>query len=66
MGGKLIVTYLKDVSTRAYVHNIDGKLEREIKLPGVGTVGGFGGKMDDKFTFYTYTSLNSPGNDLQV
>ena len=61
VGGKLIVTYLKDVSTRAYVHSVDGKLEREIKLPGVGTVGGFGGRMDDKFTFYTYTSLNSPG-----
>jgi prolyl oligopeptidase len=61
VGGKLIVTYLKDVSTRAYVHSLNGKLEREIKLPGVGTVGGFGGRMDDKFTFYTYTSLNSPG-----
>ncbi|MBC8032365.1 MAG: S9 family peptidase [Pyrinomonadaceae bacterium] len=61
VGGKLIVTYLKDVTTRAYVHSLDGKLEREIKLPGVGTVGGFGGRNDDKFTFYVYTSLNSPG-----
>jgi len=61
VGGKLIVTYLKDVTTRAYVHNVDGKLVREIKLPGVGTVGGFGGRNDDEFTFYVYTSLNSPG-----
>jgi len=61
VGGKLIVTYLKDVATRAYVHAFDGKLEREIKLPGVGTVGGFGGKKEDKFTFYTFTSLNAPG-----
>lgn len=61
VGGKLIVTYLKDVATRAYVHALDGKLEREIKLPGLGTVGGFGGRNEDKFTFYTFTSLNSPG-----
>lgn len=61
VGGKLIVTYLKDVATRAYVHTLDGKLEREIKLPGLGTVGGFGGRNDDKFTFYTFTSLNAPG-----
>lgn len=61
VGGKLIVTYLKDVATRAYVHALDGKLEREIKLPGAGTVGGFFGRTDDKFTFYTFTSLNSPG-----
>jgi prolyl oligopeptidase len=61
VGGKLLVTYLKDVAVRAYVHSLDGKLEREIKLPGLGTVGGFGGRADDKFTFYTFTSLNSPG-----
>jgi len=61
VGGKLIVTYLKDVVTRAYVHTLDGKLEREIKLPGLGTVGGFGGRNEDKFTFFTFTSLNSPG-----
>jgi prolyl oligopeptidase len=61
VGGKLLVTYLKDVTTRAYVHSLDGKLEREIKLPGAGTVTGLGGRNDDKFTFYSFTSLNAPG-----
>ncbi len=60
VGGKLFVTYLKDVATRAYVYSLDGKLENEIKLPGLGTVGGFGGRTDDKFTFYTFTSFNFP------
>ena len=59
-GGKLFATYLKDVSSRAYVYSLDGKLENEVKLPGLGTVGGFGGRNDDKFVFYTYTSFNSP------
>jgi prolyl oligopeptidase len=59
-GGKLFATYLKDVTTRAYVYSLDGKLENEIKLPGLGTAGGFGGRNDDKFVFYSYTSFNSP------
>jgi prolyl oligopeptidase len=61
VGGKLFVTYLKDVAARAYVYSLDGKLENEIELPGPGTVGGFGGRMDDKFTFYGFTTFNFPG-----
>jgi prolyl oligopeptidase len=57
-GGKLFITYLKDVTTRAYVYSLDGKLENEIQLPGLGTAGGFGGRKDDKFVFYAFTSFN--------
>ena len=60
VGGKLFVTYLKDVATHAYVLSLDGKLENEIAMPGPGTAGGFGGREDDKFTFYTFTTFNFP------
>ena len=60
VGGKLFATYLKDVTTRAYVYSLDGKLENEIQLPGLGTAGGFGGRNDDKFLFYSFTSFNYP------
>lgn len=60
VGGKLFVGYLKDVVARSYVYSLDGKLENEIELPGLGTVGGFGGRTDDKFTFYTFTTFNFP------
>ena len=59
-GGKLFVTYMKDVASRAYVHNLEGTLENEIELPGLGSVSGFGGNMDDKFVFYNYTSFTYP------
>ncbi len=59
-GGKLFATYLKDVTTRAYVYALDGTLENEIELPGLGTAGGFGGNRDDTFVFYTFNSLNVP------
>jgi prolyl oligopeptidase len=59
-GGKIFTTYLKDVTTRIYVYDLTGKLENEVKLPGLGTAGGFGGEADDKFVFYTFTSFTFP------
>jgi prolyl oligopeptidase len=59
-GGKLFATYLKDVATRAYVFALDGKLENEIALPGIGTAAGFAGPNDSPFVFYTFNSLSVP------
>ena len=59
-GGKLFVGYMKDVCSKVYVYDYNGKLENEIELPGLGNVGGFGGERKDKTTFYTYTSFTSP------
>ena len=59
-GGKIFVTYLKDVTTRAYVYSLNGKLENEIQFPGLGTANGFGGRDDDKFVFYGFNSFNQP------
>ncbi len=59
-GGKLFATYLKDVTTRAYVYSLDGTLENEIELPGLGSAAGFAGNRDDTFVFYTFNSLNVP------
>jgi prolyl oligopeptidase len=59
-GGKLFATYLKDVTTRAYVHALDGRLENEIVLPGLGTATGFGGERDSTFVFFTFNSLTVP------
>src|SRR5205814_11292 len=47
------------------VHDLTGKLENEIALPGPGTASGFAGKHDDKFIFYTFNSLNVPPSIYQ-
>ncbi len=60
VGGKLFASYLKDVSTRAYVYSLDGKLENEVKMPGPGTASGFGGRNDDPVTFYSFSTFNYP------
>jgi len=59
-GGKLFASWRKDVATRAYVFSLAGKLQNEVRLPGVGTAGGFGGLSSDKFVFYSFTSFNAP------
>ena len=59
-GGKLFVSYLKDVTTRAYAYSLDGTLENEVVMPGAGIASGLGGNHDDTFIFYTFTSFTSP------
>ena len=59
-GGKLFITYLKDVTSRVYVYDFNGKMEREVQLPTIGTAGGFGGEKTDKSVFYTFTSITFP------
>jgi prolyl oligopeptidase len=59
-GGKLFLTYLQDASSRVYQTNYKGYLEREIKLPGIGSAAGFDGNRDDKEIFYSFSSFNYP------
>jgi prolyl oligopeptidase len=59
-GGKLFMTYIKDVTSRVYQYTMDGKLEKEIQLPALGSAGGFGGEKEDKFVFYTFSSFTYP------
>jgi prolyl oligopeptidase len=59
-GGKLFASWRKDVATKPYVFDLNGKLENEIVLPGLGTAGGFDGLNDDKVVFYSFTSFNFP------
>lgn len=59
-GGKLFVQYLKDVTSRVEVHSLNGRRNREIKLPGPGNTDGFTGLRDDNYVFYSFNSLNYP------
>lgn len=62
VGGQLLVRYLRDASTLVRIHAPDGKLLRELALPGVGTATGLNGRFDDSETFFSYTSLVTPAD----
>ena len=57
---QFILTYQKDASDHAYLYGLDGKLQHEIKLPSVGSVG-FTGHEKEPECFYTFTSFTIPG-----
>ena len=60
-GGNLFAEYLKNATSRFYRYKLDGSGEQEIKLPDIGSAGGFGGKRNDTFSFYSFTSFTDPG-----
>lgn len=59
-GEKLFLTYLQDASSRVYQTDYKGHNAKEIRLPGIGTAGGFHAHKNDKELFYSYTSFNYP------
>lgn len=61
VGGQLICEYLQDAKSAVKVFDREGKLIRALELPGIGSVGGFGGRKDDTETYYGFTSFTEAG-----
>jgi len=59
--GYIFANYMKDAVSVVKQYDYNGKLVREITLPGVGTAGGFGGKKDEKTLYYSFTNYITPG-----
>ena len=61
-GGYIFANYMKDAVSFVQQYDYDGKLVREIKLPSVGTAGGFGGKKEETTLYYSFTNYITPGS----
>src|SRR5262249_37216189 len=60
VGNRLVCNYLRDARTEIKMYDLAGKFLRELRLPGIGTAGGFGGKLEDTETFCVFTSFTTP------
>ena len=60
LNNQFIIAYLKDAHACVKIFSLDGQFKAEVTLPGLGSVGGFGGKREDKETFYIFTSFSQP------
>jgi prolyl oligopeptidase len=60
VGSRLIATYMRDAYNAVEVFDLDGTFLYNIDLPGIGSVNGFRGKIDQNETFYTFSSFNYP------
>ncbi len=61
-GDRIIVALLHDAHSVVRVYDLTGVLERDLELPGIGTVGGFHGRRNDPETFFNYTSYTVPSS----
>jgi prolyl oligopeptidase len=59
-GDQMFAGYMKDATNRVYAYDMEGKLQQELALPGLGTLAGFNGEKGKNSVFYGYTSFATP------
>ncbi|MCD6544543.1 MAG: S9 family peptidase [Flavobacteriaceae bacterium] len=60
--GYFFATYMKDAVSQVKQYDKSGGFIREIKLPGIGTASGFGGKKEDTDLYYSFTNYTTPSS----
>ncbi len=60
VGGRIAALYLKDASSRVRLFSRDGKFERELPLPTLGTASGLHGRNEGSELFYGFSSYLMP------
>jgi prolyl oligopeptidase len=66
INNQLVLEYLADARSVVKVVDLKGKAVREIALPGIGSVSGFGGKRGDTETFFSFTGFTTPTTIYRV
>ncbi|REG89501.1 prolyl oligopeptidase family serine peptidase [Winogradskyella sediminis] len=61
-GGYFFANYMVDAVSKVLQYDYNGKLIREVELPGIGTASGFGAKKDEKELYYSFTNYVTPGS----
>ena len=59
-GGYFFARYMIDAISKVYQLDYNGKLIREIELPGIGTASGFNAKKNDKELYFSFTNYYTP------
>ncbi len=59
-GGYIFANYMVDAVSKVLQYDYDGKLIREIALPGLGSISGLRGKNDAKELYYNFTNYKTP------
>jgi prolyl oligopeptidase len=62
---KLVVRRLRNAATALEVRSLAGGLEKEIKLPGIGSVGGISGDVDEREMFLSFSSYTVPSTNYR-
>jgi prolyl oligopeptidase len=57
---RLVLVRLKNASDRLFIHGLDGRLEKEVALPTLGSIAELKGEPDDGEMFLSFTSFTFP------
>ncbi len=60
LGGRLALSYLKNVTSRLEIADLNGKTIKEVALPGLGTMSGPSGREDEDEAYFGYESFTTP------
>ena len=60
LGGKLAVSYLRDVQPRVAIHELDGAHVRDVAFDTLGSVGGGAGRWTSGEAFFTFQTFHVP------
>ena len=61
-GGYIFTEYMVDAVSQIKQYNYDGSLVRDVELPGIGNIGGFGAKEKEQTLYYSFTNYVTPGS----
>jgi prolyl oligopeptidase len=66
VGGRVIVDYTRDAHSLVRLFEASGALVGDVKLPGLGTAGGFQGSGTNPETFFSYSDYLSPTRVMRL
>lgn len=61
-GGYFFAEYMVDAVSEVKQYDDQGEMIRKVELPGLGSVGGFGTKKEEKELYYSFTNYTTPGS----
>ncbi len=65
VNGRLVVQWLQNASNRLEIRSLEGRLEKTLELPTLGTVGELNGEVDDPEMFFSFTSFTYPATPFR-
>ncbi len=64
-GGYFFAEYMIDAISKVFQYDYNGKLVREVKLPGVGSASGFGTKKENKELYFSFSNYKTPSSSYK-
>ena len=60
IGDHLVLTYLQDAASVVRIYDLAGRFQRQVSLPGIGSVSEIKGKPNDPEAFFAFSSFTQP------